>query len=110
MAATLGYCLLHAAMLLFERARERAPDMAEEFTFHKVFRNRTAVYRHKRGGGSRALLVNHPCHQFFAGAGFAANVHRRLTAGHLGDHFAYAINTFGFAEQAGFTFAGNTQL
>lgn len=47
-----------------------ALDVAEEFAFEQVFRNRRTVHRHKRLGGARTEMMDHAGHQLLAGSRF----------------------------------------
>src|SRR5579885_133720 len=76
---------LKQAGLVHHGAGEAAFFVPEEFALHQVRRNGAAVDRDKGLAAARPLFVDHACHQFLAGARFAADVHRRLAARQLGD-------------------------
>ena len=71
-----------AAFRLFEatatqalRAGERAALMAEKLGFEQVLGNSRGVDCDERPGGARAVPVQRPGNEFFAGARFAGDQH-----------------------------------
>ena len=73
--------------------------MAEKLAFHQLSGNRAAVDGNKGAGFARAVFMDQPGNQFFAGAGFAVDVHRRLVAGDFADQRAGRAHHGGLAEQ-----------
>ncbi|MNY01923.1 hypothetical protein D3C86_1344720 [compost metagenome] len=96
--ATIGR--LKQALLVFDGAAEAALLVAEEFAFHQLRRDRPAVHRHERLFATPALLVDQARDQLLAAAGFAADIHRRLTARELEDLFAQRLHRRRVTEQA----------
>ena len=47
--------------------------MPEQFTFEQRFGQGGTVDRNERSGGAHAFLMDRPCHQFLAGAGFTTD-------------------------------------
>ncbi|MNU72251.1 hypothetical protein D3C71_617050 [compost metagenome] len=76
---------LEQALALVQRARIGARAAAEEFRFHQRFGNSAAVDGDKREAGTRALRMDGTRRQFLARARFAADGHRRATAGDAAD-------------------------
>ena len=79
---------------------EAAFFVAEKLAFHQFGRDRAAVDRHKRAGGARAFVVDGACHQFFADARLAGDVHGGLAAGDLGQGGAQFGHGRRLAQQA----------
>src|SRR5436190_4084043 len=71
-----------------QSAGERAFDVAEEFTFEKVARNRRAVDSHHRAVTAGTGFMNLPGHEFLAGSGLAEDQDRSGGWSNDGDLFA----------------------
>jgi hypothetical protein len=69
-------------------AGERAAFVAEQLAFHQRLGDRRAVQRHQRTRGAPARAVQHEGGALLAGAGLAADQHRRLAAGQPADQRA----------------------
>ncbi len=60
--------------------------MAEEFTFKKVLRDRTAIDGNERAFTSITVVMNCLSHQFFTGSGLARNQDFHRTGCDFLDH------------------------
>ena len=98
---------LKQPILICIGAGETAFAMAEEFALHQLGRDRAAIDRHERAGGTRAEVMHHTRDQLLAGARFAADKYRGLAARHFGDGLPDQLHRRRVAEQA---FARNTYL
>ena len=78
-------CGLKQAGFVFKGPGKTAFAMPKELAFHQFAGNGTAVHGNKGAFGAGAQTVDLPRHQFFAAAGFAVDIHGRLTAGQLLD-------------------------
>ena len=90
---------LDQALLVGHRAGEAALLVAEQLAFHQLGRDRAAVHRHERPIAARAGFVDQVRDQFFAGAGFAIDMYRRLAACDAFDHLAQLFHRARAAEQ-----------
>src|SRR5262249_27551465 len=94
---TLG--ALDEALLIGHSAGETPTLVAEELALHELGGDRAAVDRYKGPAAPGTALVDHARHELLAGARFAADVHRGLTARHAPDQLAELLHHRGAAEQ-----------
>ena len=76
-----AFGFLNQPRLVRRGAGECTTFVPEDFAFHQMFRQRTAVHRHERLMRARTQVVNGAREDFLAGAGFTRDQHRRITLG-----------------------------
>src|SRR5580700_3268396 len=86
-------CYLKPADLLCDRAGERSPFMAEQFTFEQPGRDGSTVELNERSSPARTVTVNGARDKFFARAGLAQQEDSRICPGHGFDHLQHATQT-----------------
>jgi hypothetical protein len=91
---------LKQPLLVFAGAGKAAFFVAEKFAFHQLGGNGAAVDGNEGFVGARPQFMNEPGHQFFAGAGLAADVDRGLAAGQFVNLFTKLCHGRGVAKQA----------
>src|SRR3954471_2834840 len=74
-------CLFEPSLPRADGAGERTADMTEQFRFEQRFRNRAAVQRDEAVRTPRAIVMNCPSGEFFAGAGLSSDEHRARCRG-----------------------------
>jgi hypothetical protein len=67
--------LLHPALAGADGAGERPASVPEELCFEQRLWNRAAVERHEPVAAPRTVVVNGPCRELLAGAGFPRDQH-----------------------------------
>ena len=72
--------MLKQTVFVRRRARKAAFFVPKKLAFHKLSRNRAAVYGDKAGLAAWAKLMNQPRDDLFARARFAPQKHGRLAA------------------------------
>ena len=75
-------CYCKASLSIFQRSRERAFYVTEEFRFKQGTREGGTVDRYERLVRASTLGMNRPGHQLLAGARFAHQQHAGLCVGH----------------------------
>ena len=79
---------------------KRPFQVAEDFGFKKIFRDRAAVERDERAGAPRRLVVDRLRGQFLPGPAFATDQHGGLDVRCHADEIAQGGHRFGLADQA----------
>src|SRR5271165_920937 len=83
------------------RSGERALFVAEEFAFEKRFGECRAVYGHKWFGGSIAVAMDRPGHEFLARTGFSGDEDGGRSRRNPGDAVANVANDLALAVNLG---------
>ena len=90
---------LKKALALAVSAGKCPLAIAEKLAFHQVFRNRTAIHRHKGIRPPRTALMHQPRRQLLAATRLAGDINRCLTAGELVDHRPYLLHCHRITDQ-----------
>ena len=96
--------MLEEAEAVLVGAGEAAFFVAEEFAFHQVFGDSTAVYSHKGAVTPLRELVDTARGLFLTGTGFAGDIHGHGGSGEFADHLPGFLDLRGAADETGDVF------
>ena len=93
-------CVLEEAQAVLVRTGKAAFFVTEEFAFHQVFGNRTAVHGDKRCVFARRKFVDAACSLLFTRTAFARDIHGHVGGGEFADELAHLLDLRRRAQKA----------